>query len=136
MLNIQNFIGGEMTAPVSGGYFDTVDPAIGLAYAKVPDSDVNDLNLAVTAAKKAFPAWRDTPAETRAHLLEKLASLMEARKEEFIRAECIDTGKPLWLAASVDGGGKTEMRAGQSVAMPVFSSTSPPPFQSMPDPPF
>lgn len=91
-----------MLAPLSGGYFDSVDPAIGLAYAKVPDSDANDLNLAVAAAKKAFPAWRDTPAESRALLLEKLAALMEARKQEFIRAECIDTGKPLWLAASVD----------------------------------
>ncbi len=91
-----------MLAPLSGGYFDSVDPAIGLAYAKVPDSDASDLNLAVAAAKKAFPAWRDTPAESRALLLEKLAALMEARKEEFIRAECIDTGKPLWLAASVD----------------------------------
>ena len=102
MHKIMNFIDGKLVAPVSGAYFDTFEPAVGKPYAQVPDSDAKDLNIAVAAAKKAFPAWRDTPPEKRAQMLEKLASLMEAKKDEFIRAESIDTGKPLWLAASVD----------------------------------
>ncbi len=101
-MKLTNFIGGKQLPPVSGEYFDNVDPAIGVAYSQVPDSDEKDLELAVAAAKKAFPAWKATPPEKRAAMLEKLASLMDARKDEFIRAECIDTGKPMWLAGSVD----------------------------------
>ncbi len=100
--NILNFVDGELVAPVSGRYFDNVDPAIGKAYANVPDSDKQDLDIAVAAAKEAFPAWRDTKPETRASMLVKLAELIEAKLEEFVRAECVDTGKPITLARSVD----------------------------------
>jgi len=102
MMKIQNFIGGELTTPIAGEYFNNVDPAIGTAYGLVPDSGVDDLDKAVAAAKKAFPTWRATPAATRAAMLNKLADLIEARKDEFIRAESIDTGKPVWLTSNVD----------------------------------
>jgi aminomuconate-semialdehyde/2-hydroxymuconate-6-semialdehyde dehydrogenase len=101
-MNISNFIGGELVAPLAGHYFDNIDPAIGAAYSSVPDSDANDLDRAVAAAKKAFPAWRATPAAARAAMLNTLADLIDARKDEFIRAESIDTGKPVWLTSSVD----------------------------------
>jgi aminomuconate-semialdehyde/2-hydroxymuconate-6-semialdehyde dehydrogenase len=99
---ILNFIDGALIAPVSGNYFDNIDPAIGAPYGQVPDSDAKDLELAVAAAKKAFPAWKKTTPAERAACLSKLATLMDACKDDFIRAECIDTGKPLSLAASVD----------------------------------
>lgn len=102
MMKLQNFVGGVLVPPVSGEYFDNIDPAVGETYSLVPDSDEKDLEVAVQAAKKAFPAWKRTPAAERAKMLEKLADLMEARKEEFIRAESVDTGKPVSLAASVD----------------------------------
>ncbi|MGE0754912.1 MAG: aldehyde dehydrogenase [Alphaproteobacteria bacterium] len=101
-MEIKNFIAGKHVPPLSGQYFNDFDPAIGEPYARVPDSDGKDLDIAVEAAKKAFPAWRDTPAEERARMLEKLASLMEAKKDAFVDAESRDTGKPLWLAAQVD----------------------------------
>jgi aminomuconate-semialdehyde/2-hydroxymuconate-6-semialdehyde dehydrogenase len=100
---ILNFIAGEHREPVSRQYFDNVDPAIGQAYGLVPDSDKQDLDMAVTAAGRAFPTWRDTAAEKRAAMLSRLADLIEQQRlEEFVRAECIDTGKPLWLCRSVD----------------------------------
>ena len=99
---ILNFIDGEHKEPVSLQYFDNVDPALGQAYGLVPDSDKNDLDNAVTAARRAFPPWRDTSAERRAAMLARLADLIEQRLEDFVRAECIDTGKPLWLCRRVD----------------------------------
>ena len=102
MNTIQNFIGGRHIAPISQIYFDNVDPAMGAAYGQIPDSGAADLEVAVTAAKNAFPTWRDTPAATRAAMLSKLAELIEAHKEAFARAESIDTGKPIALARSVD----------------------------------
>src|SRR6516162_8904060 len=99
---ILNFIDGEHKEPVSLQHFDNVDPALGQAYSLVPDSDKNDLDNAVTAARRAFPAWRDTSAQKRAAMLARLADLIEQRLEDFVRAECIDTGKPIWLCRSVD----------------------------------
>jgi len=99
---ILNFINGAMAEPVSGKYFETIDPSTGKAYALVPDSDSADLDIAVEAAQKAFPAWRDTPAPERAACLNKLADLLEERAEEFIKAESIDNGKPVSLAGAAD----------------------------------
>jgi aminomuconate-semialdehyde/2-hydroxymuconate-6-semialdehyde dehydrogenase len=99
---ILNFIGGEMLEPVSAQYFENEDPSVGKAYSLVPDSDEKDLELAVAAAKKAFPAWRDMPATKRADIMCKLADLIEKNLEEFIRAESVDNGKPASLCRAVD----------------------------------
>ena len=99
---ILNFIGGELVEPVSGQYFEDIDPAIGKAYALVPDSDEKDLEKAVAAAKKVEKIWKNTPAKERAACLRRLADLIEQRMDEFVQAESIDNGKPVSLAGSVD----------------------------------
>jgi aminomuconate-semialdehyde/2-hydroxymuconate-6-semialdehyde dehydrogenase len=99
---ILNFIGGEMRQPQSGAWLDNVDPATGQVYGQIADSARDDLEAAVAAAKKAFPAWRDAGAEKHAACLKKLADLIEMHFEEFVRAESIDNGKPVSLARAVD----------------------------------
>lgn len=99
---IQNFIGGELQDAVGGGFFDCEDPSTGQPYALVPDSDARDLDIAVAAAQKAAPVWGGMTADTRCAIMHKLASLMEKRQEDFIRAECIDNGKPIELCRAVD----------------------------------
>lgn len=101
-VKITNFIGGALRTPASGDYLENIDPATGKVCGLVPDSDGEDLQEAVDAAQKAFPAWRDTPPPSRAAHLSRLADLIEARREEFIRAESVDTGKPLTLAKTID----------------------------------
>lgn len=95
MKKILNFIGGAMMEPLAGQYFETEDPALGKPYALVPDSDEHDLEIAVKAARKAFPHWRDMHDAERAGLLHKLADLIDENKDEFAKAECIDNGRPL-----------------------------------------
>jgi aminomuconate-semialdehyde/2-hydroxymuconate-6-semialdehyde dehydrogenase len=95
MQKILNFIGGNLMEPLAGQYFETEDPSIGKPYALVPDSDEHDLNLAVKAAKKAFPHWHAMHAAERAGAMHKLADLIEENAAEFARAECIDNGRPL-----------------------------------------
>ncbi|MEZ0224887.1 MAG: aldehyde dehydrogenase [Alphaproteobacteria bacterium] len=99
---ILNFIGGELVPPASGDYFGNEDPSIGQIYSEIPDSDEKDLDAAVDAAEKAAPVWRNMPAESRAQVMNNLATLIEKRQEEFAHAECVDNGKPLSLCRNID----------------------------------
>ena len=99
---IENYIGGELVPPSAGKYLDNYNPALGEIYSEIPDSDEQDVKLAVAAARNAFPGWAKTPVEARSKILRRIAQLIEAKKTEFARAESIDTGKPYSVALSVD----------------------------------
>lgn len=102
MTKIRNFIAGQFIEPVGGKYLDNIEPATGKAYSQVPDSEARDVELAVAAAEKAFPAWSKTATADRSRLLLRIADLIERDLEKLARAESIDTGKPLALARSLD----------------------------------
>jgi aminomuconate-semialdehyde/2-hydroxymuconate-6-semialdehyde dehydrogenase len=102
MDRILNYIGGDDAPPASGAWLENVEPATGAAYSDVPDSDARDVERAVEAAGRAFPAWSRTPAAERSRLLLRIADLIDARREALSRAESVDTGKPLALARSLD----------------------------------
>jgi RHH-type transcriptional regulator, proline utilization regulon repressor / proline dehydrogenase / delta 1-pyrroline-5-carboxylate dehydrogenase len=66
------------------------------ARATVPDADA-----AVAAARAAFPAWRATPGEERAQIIERAADLLAERRFEFNALEVFEAGKP-WVEADAD----------------------------------
>jgi aminomuconate-semialdehyde/2-hydroxymuconate-6-semialdehyde dehydrogenase len=102
LLHIHNFIDGKFVEPAGGKYLDNIEPATGKPYSLVPDSEARDVELAVAAAEKAFPAWSTTSAADRSRILLRIADLIERDLEKLARAESIDTGKPLALARSLD----------------------------------
>ncbi len=102
METIRNLIDGDACDAESGSRLDVVDPATGAVYAEAPDSDAADIERAVEAARKAFPAWSETPAGERAAWLRRIADHIEGDAERFARAESIDNGKPVALARAVD----------------------------------
>ncbi len=102
MEKILNYIDGRLLVPSKGKYLDNYDPSTGKVYSTLPDSDEEDVELAVEAAEKAFPAWSAMKKEDRADWILKLADELEKRLEDFAKAETIDNGKPLWLSRSVD----------------------------------
>jgi hypothetical protein len=63
MEKLQNFIDGAYIAPKNGLYIDNYEPATGEIYSWIPDSDSEDVELAVTAAEKAFPIWSQLSIE-------------------------------------------------------------------------
>ncbi|RYF82487.1 MAG: aldehyde dehydrogenase family protein, partial [Chitinophagaceae bacterium] len=99
---LENFIGGEFIAPRSGNYMQNVNPATGEIICEIPDSDEEDIALAVAAAQKAFPKWSVTPVEERFLVLNRIASLIDENLADLALAETIDNGKPLWLSKRVD----------------------------------
>jgi RHH-type transcriptional regulator, proline utilization regulon repressor / proline dehydrogenase / delta 1-pyrroline-5-carboxylate dehydrogenase len=62
---------------------------------------IADADAAITAARNAFPAWRSTPANERASIIEKAADLMAARRFELNALEILEAGKP-WIEADAD----------------------------------
>jgi aminomuconate-semialdehyde/2-hydroxymuconate-6-semialdehyde dehydrogenase len=102
MQKIQNYINGELLSPINNQYLDNVEPATGKLYSLIPESDADDLELAVNAAEKAQQAWADLPSENRSTLLMKLADAIESASEELAKAEAIDNGKPIAFARAVD----------------------------------
>lgn len=102
MQKLQNYINGELEAPVDNQYIDNVNPSIGKVYSLIPNSNQKDIEKAVLAAKNAFPAWRDTPATQRAKILMKVVDLIDENAAELAKAESTDNGKPLFLASHVD----------------------------------
>lgn len=101
-ITIANLINNELVPAKSGQTLDNTEPATGRVYAQIPDSSVDDVNVAVNAAKNAFPAWAGAPAQERSRLLLRLAELIERDLELLARAESVDSGKPVALARSVD----------------------------------
>lgn len=99
---MKNFINNQFLPPASGQYLDNFAPATGKVYAQIPDSDERDVEAAVLAAKAAFPAWSGTPAAERCRILLRIADLLEARLDEFAKAESEDSGKPFLVAKNVD----------------------------------
>lgn len=102
MQYLQNYINGEFCAPNRGLYMDNYEPATGEVYAQIPDSDTTDVNIAIGAAQRAFPAWRAMPAAQRSAILLRLVALIERDLEKLAMAESIDNGKPLALARQMD----------------------------------
>lgn len=102
MEKIKNYINGELVEPSSGKYIDNYNPASGKVYSLIPDSNENDINTAVLAAKNAFQSWSKTSKKYRSDLLMRLASRIEDYSEELIIAESRDNGKPESLARLVD----------------------------------
>ena len=100
--HLENFIGGNLVGPLSGRFIDNINPATGEMFCQIPDSGEKDIEIAVAAAKKAFPQWSVTPTEERFKILNKIASLIDEHLSELALAETLDSGKPLWLSKRVD----------------------------------
>lgn len=102
MEKIANYINGQWVAPAGGAYIDNVNPSTGEVYSLIPDSDGADVQQAVDAARQAFEAWSGMLPEKRHAVLAKIADLVDRDADALALAECIDQGKPVRLAKSMD----------------------------------
>jgi aldehyde dehydrogenase (NAD+) len=92
IIEYRNLIGGELRPAASRRLLDSFNPATGQVWAKVPASDKSDVEDAVAAAKRAFPAWSGLPAAVRAHYLRKAGELFAKHGDELTRLEMLSIG--------------------------------------------
>ncbi|MBL6657695.1 MAG: aldehyde dehydrogenase [Flavobacteriales bacterium] len=102
MKKLLNYINGELIEPHSREYIENESPVNGHVFSLVPDSDKEDVERAVVAAKKAFPLWSGLSKKERHDHLMRLADGIQSRFDEMVEAESKDNGKPEWLAKQVD----------------------------------
>ncbi|MCB1883110.1 MAG: aldehyde dehydrogenase [Geminicoccaceae bacterium] len=87
-------IDGDWVAASDGGAFDSVNPATGEVWCRVPEATAEDVDRAVNAAEAAFAGpWAGLSPTGRGHCLRRLADLLAERSEDLGRIETIDTGK-------------------------------------------
>ena len=97
-----NFIGGEWVAPATGDYGEDLAPATGQPFAEYARSGIGDVDNAVAAALKAFPAWSHTSTADRAAILNRIADRIEAHLEEIAVLESWENGKPVRETLAAD----------------------------------
>jgi malonate-semialdehyde dehydrogenase (acetylating)/methylmalonate-semialdehyde dehydrogenase len=90
---IQNYINGQFVAPSSDKNLEVVSPIDGTLLSTVPLSSTTDLDTAVAAAKKAFPAWSKTPIKERVQVFFKYKTLLEKHLEELANLCSEENGK-------------------------------------------
>jgi succinate-semialdehyde dehydrogenase/glutarate-semialdehyde dehydrogenase len=79
---------GRVTEPV-------FDPATARPLADLPHASTADLDAALDAAARAFPAWSATTASERAKVLRRAADLIRARIETIATVMTLEQGKPI-----------------------------------------
>jgi len=96
------FIGGEFVEAREGGTIEVLNPHDNSKLTDIAEARAADVDLAVEAATRAYPGWRDLAAADRGRLLLKLADAIEANAEELARIESLDTGHPIRDSRSLD----------------------------------
>ena len=95
LLNRQMLIDGAWVPSVSGQTITVENPAKRRPIAQVPRGNAEDVDLAVRAAHRAFPAWSRTVPRERGRMLLKIADAFEARLEEIARLLALENGNAL-----------------------------------------
>jgi len=89
-------IGGEWVKAASGKTFESRNPATGDLLATVAEGDVEDINQAVAAARRAFEGpWSKAKPYERQQILLKLADLVEKHFDELSLLDTLDMGAPI-----------------------------------------
>jgi acyl-CoA reductase-like NAD-dependent aldehyde dehydrogenase len=94
-----HFIDGTWARAADGASFEAANPASGAVLGHLSLGRREDASRAIEAASRAAPAWGRTSAFERAAALERIATGIEARREELARILSLDQGKPLQAEA-------------------------------------
>jgi len=102
--SIQNrlFINGQFVDARDGGSIDVLNPHNGELITSISAAGAADVDAAVAAATRAFPAWSRMAASERGRLLLKLAERIEHEADALARLETLDTGHPLRDSRNID----------------------------------
>ena len=103
MKDLKMYINGKFVESRSGKWIDVLNPSTEEVISRQPEGTIEDVNEALDAAKAAQPAWAALPAIQRAAYLNKIATGIRNRREEFIDIIMREQAKTLtWATVEVD----------------------------------
>ena len=91
--SIGHFIGGQQIQTRSGRFSDVFNPATGKAATTVGLANAEEVNAAVSAALKAFPAWAGTTPLRRARVMFRFKELLERNRDRLAEIITAEHGK-------------------------------------------
>ena len=89
------YIDGAWIAPQGDGTIEVVNPTTEQVIGSVPAGSSDDVNLAVAAAKRAFPEWANSSIETRMAALNDLSLALKELTEELAQTITAEVGTPI-----------------------------------------
>ncbi|HEY2818318.1 MAG TPA: aldehyde dehydrogenase family protein [Casimicrobiaceae bacterium] len=89
------YYGGAWHEPAAGSYADTLNPGTGMSLGQVAVSTGDDIDAAVTAAKRAFLEWRSVMPLERARILKALAAIVREHTDELALIDAANCGNPV-----------------------------------------
>ncbi len=96
------FVGGRWTKGKNGDGFDVINPATTATLARVTQAGRADVDAAVAAARKAFPAWSALSGHARARHLYALARAVQKHARLLAVLESLDNGKSIRETRDLD----------------------------------
>ena len=98
------YIGGEWVPSTGTGTIDVIDSTTEEVMGSIPEGSTKDVDLAVAAARAAFPAWSATPVEKRTELLTQVSQALATRMDDLAHLITREVGMPLMLSQLVQVG--------------------------------
>ncbi|HEY0434335.1 MAG TPA: aldehyde dehydrogenase family protein [Chitinophagaceae bacterium] len=97
------FINGRFVKPLTGKYFDTINPATEEKLAEVAEAGHADVDKAVSCARDAYDrVWKKLPAAERAKYIFRISRMIQERAREFALIESLDGGKTIRESRDID----------------------------------
>jgi len=90
---LTHYVNGSHQAGTSQRHTEAFQPARGAVLSHVPLASTEEVNAAVAAARAAFPAWSQTPAQRRAQILFRFKQLLDAHQDELAALVTREHGK-------------------------------------------
>ena len=103
MKKVQHYINGKFMDSSCGEFFDNYNPATAELISKVALGREPEVNAAIAAAKAALTGeWGQMKLNDRIAMMYEIANEIDRRFDDFLEAECLDTGKPYSIARHID----------------------------------
>jgi aldehyde dehydrogenase (NAD+) len=98
------YIGGSWVPSTGSGTIEVTDSTTEEVIGRIPEGTIDDVDRAVAAARKAFPAWSETPLAERTALLTAVSSALGARMDDLATLITHEVGMPRMLSQLVQVG--------------------------------
>ena len=93
--HVRMFVDGDWVDAEDGAVFDAIGPSTGAVVGSVAEGTRGDAQRAIDAANRAWPAWAALSVFDRAAAMERVAEVIDGRRDDLARTLTLDQGKPL-----------------------------------------